>query len=71
MRNEESVTKDDVLRQLFEDICHCAHQHEVQYWKDCPGTPEERLAMILKHARNGLAVLSDKIAPCDVGNATK
>jgi hypothetical protein len=64
-----AITRDDVIRQLLEDICYCAHRHEVQNWKDCPGTPEERLYAILKHARSGLAVLSGKLRPTDAGDA--
>lgn len=63
------ITKDDVIRQLLEDIAYCAHRHEVQTWKDCPGTPEERLHAVLKHARSALAVMSGKLRPTDAGDA--
>ncbi len=64
-----AITKDDVIRQLLEDIAYCAHRHEVQTWKDCPGTPEERLHAVLKHARSALAVMSGKLRPTDAGDA--
>lgn len=58
--------REDVLRQLLEDICFCLHRHEVQTWKDCPGTLEERSVIALQHAREGLALLSGKAGPRDV-----
>lgn len=57
------VSRDDVIEQLFGDICHLSHRHEVQYWLDAPGTPEERLRDILTLARKGLALVRGKIEP--------
>lgn len=61
------MTREDVLRQLFEDICYCLHRHEVQTWKDCPGTIEDRVNIALRHARDGLALLEGRLRPQDVG----
>ena len=63
-----TTTKDDVVRQLLDDICYCLHRHEVQTWKDCPGTLEDRANIALRHARDGLALLSGRIRPQDVGS---
>lgn len=57
------VTKDEVLQELFETICFLSHKHEVQYWKDAPGTDAEKLAEVLQHARKGLALVKGKIQP--------
>lgn len=38
----------------FSAICGLSHRHEVQYWLDEPGTPEQRLGKILSIARSGL-----------------
>jgi hypothetical protein len=45
--------------QFFVQITKLAHKHEVQYWKDEPGTDAEKLAKILTLAREGLALVRE------------
>lgn len=65
MMNATTPTKTEVMEQLLSDICHLAHKHEVQYWLDAPGTDGEKLAQILKLARDALALHNDKLRPQD------
>lgn len=65
-RKEETMsspTRDEVIEQLFADICHLAHKHEVQTWKDATGTDAEKLKEVLKLARNGLGLIRGKLRP--------
>ena len=64
-RNITCLNEDcaDVIRQFFEDICYCLHQHEVDIWRNCPGTIQERSSIALQHAREGLALLKGKMTP--------
>lgn len=59
-------TKTEVLEQLFKDICHLSHKHQVQYWLDAPGTDDEKLRDILKMSRDGLALVQGRVEPEDV-----
>lgn len=61
-----TVTKEEVLEQLICDILHQSFKHEVQNWKDAPGTDAEKLAEIVKLARQALALLKDKVKPEDL-----
>ncbi len=61
------MTKNEVIRQLLEDICHTLHKHEVQTWKDCDGTDAERMATALILAREALAVVTDRLVPKATG----
>ena len=45
------------LEQLLGDICHQAHKHEVQHWKDAPGTDAEKLRAVLDLAREALEII--------------
>lgn len=58
-----NVTRTEVLDQLLSDICHLAHKHEVQTWKDAPGTDAEKLQQILRLSRDALAVVRGKLLP--------
>jgi hypothetical protein len=60
-----TVTKEEVIEQLICDILHQSFKHEVQTWKDAPGTDAERMAEITKLARTALAVVRDKLKPED------
>ena len=57
------IDRMDAIRILLEEICHCLHRHEVQSWKDCPGTIEERSKFALSNARMALAVLTERADP--------
>lgn len=48
-----------VLKTAVELLCKVSHRHEVQYWLDYPGTPEERLRIILDGLRSIRAMLVD------------
>jgi len=60
----DDMTK-DTLRQLVEDICYCLHRHEVQTWRDCPGTIHERADIALAHARDAIGLLNGTLRASD------
>lgn len=45
------------MESLCAEICHQLHFHEVQYWKDAPGTDRERMAKALDAARDLYAII--------------
>jgi hypothetical protein len=61
----ETISRDEVLEQLLADICHLSYKHEVQSWRDAPGTDAEKLAAVLKLARDGLAIVRGRLRPED------
>ena len=65
MTVETQVSAKEVVEQLLSDICYLSHKHEVQYWLDAPGTPDEKLRQVLFLARKALAVVTGKLSPED------
>lgn len=51
MTNSELKQENKNLKEAMEVIRFLAFKHEVQYWNDSTGTPEEKLSSILTLAR--------------------
>lgn len=49
------------VERLLADICYQSFRHEVQVWKDAPGTDAERLRKILTLAREALSLVRHPI----------
>lgn len=49
------------MENLCSAICHELHSHEVQHWKDAPGTPEERMKRALAHARELYSIIRNNL----------
>ena len=61
-----TIEEKDTLRQLLEDITYCLHHHEVDTWRDCPGTDRERMTTALQHAREALGLVEGKLKNYEV-----
>lgn len=61
----ETLDAKSIMEQLLCDICYESHKHEVQTWKDAPGTDAERLGVVLVLARKALALHRGTLRPED------